>query len=177
MRSQPANRVPAELRQILPERGVTRRVDRPWSTVERLLADPDVFPPGYSDSLGDCGTLRLDGRFDRGSRDLGDLWTARGRVVGRGPRLVLFSRVDVLVTPWSTDACELRVVPCSRSLHRWGARRLHRYWRLAHAAADLLLGVLRDAPGVERVSVHVPKQTSTIDVRTTCSEAILAREG
>jgi MFS family permease len=141
--------VPAEFRHVWPERDVTRRVNRPWPTVERLLSDPELLP-GCSVSLGACGALRLDGRIDPSSGGTRDQWSACGRVVGRGPRLVRFSRIDVVITPWSSDACELRVVPRSRFVHRWGERRLRRYWRLAHAAADALLSALMSEPRSER---------------------------
>jgi hypothetical protein len=108
---------------------ITRRVDQPPG---------DDLPIGRDFSLGRFGTLRLDGPFEHH----GEVWDARGRVIGRGPRLARYSRVEVVITPWSDDDYQLRVQPRSSFLPRWGERRQRRYFDLAHAAADRLLPIL-----------------------------------
>jgi hypothetical protein len=86
--------------------------------------------------LGAHGTLRIDSPFEDETRGSVGGWRARARLVGRGPRLAHHARVEIVVAPWSDDVCELQVTPRSHRLHHWGERRLRRYWRLAHAAAD-----------------------------------------
>lgn len=52
-----------------------------------------------------------------------------------------FEPVDVL--PWSDTRCELRIIPfAGGAFWQWTQGRRHRYWRLAHAAADHLAGTL-----------------------------------
>lgn len=65
-----------------------------------------------------------------------------GRLVGSGPRLTRFTRVDIEISSVSPHTLELRMLPRSRHIHGWGTRRQRRYFRLAHAAADHLQQVL-----------------------------------
>ncbi len=121
---------------------ITRRIDRTPAVLSRVLDRPNALPVGQDVSLGRRGSLRLDEPFEhRGPEDAGT-WETRGRVTGRGPRIARFSRVEVVIAPWSTDAAQLRVLPRSRFLARWGERRQRRYFDLAHAAADRLLPIL-----------------------------------
>lgn len=122
---------------------IARRIDRAPPSLGRLLANPHVLPVGAKVPLGSDGSLRLDAPFEPHVRGSLKEWRTSGRLIGHGPRLVRYSRVDLLIAPWSDDACELRVAPRSRHLHQWGARRLRRYYRLAHDAADRLLPMLR----------------------------------
>lgn len=131
---------------------VARRINR-TPLVLGILSDPVPLAGGATLALATAGTLRLDAAFERSSSGA-DKWRSHGRLVGQGPRLVLFSRVEVLIAPWSRDACELRVIPRSRYLHRWGRRRLRRYWQLAHAAADALVPILLSAPSVPPTGAH-----------------------
>jgi len=116
---------------------VTRRVQRPE-------ADAPVLPVGRALPLGQEGNLRVDTAFAHDTGDAGALggWRAQGRLVGRGLRLAHHARVEIVVAPWSEDACELQVAPRSHRLPHWGERRRRRYWRLAHAAADEVLPLL-----------------------------------
>jgi hypothetical protein len=65
-----------------------------------------------------------------------------GRLVGSGPRLTRFTRVEIEISSVSPHGLELRMLPRSRHIHGWGMRRQRRYFRLAHAAADHLQRVL-----------------------------------
>lgn len=118
---------------------VARRLNRGPAPLGRLLSEPRTLPAGIPLPIGDNGTLRLDAPFER--HICGPLggWRATGRLTGHGPRLVRWARVELLIAPWSDDACELLVVPRSVHLRQWGPRRLRRYYGLAHAAADHLL--------------------------------------
>lgn len=136
---------------------VARRVNRSPSSLGRLLSNPRVVSAGEKVPLGTGGELRLDAPFELDVRGPSDGWRTRGRLIGRGPRLVPYSRVDVLIAPWSEHSCELRVEPRSRHLHRWGAQRLRRYYRLAHAAADHLVSVLTSGP---TQTPHLPNDGS-----------------
>jgi len=72
----------------------------------------------------------------------GGPWQAGGRLIGAGPRLARFTRIDIEVRAASCDSAEVRLLPRSRHIHRWAARRQRRYFQLAHAAADRLEQVL-----------------------------------
>jgi hypothetical protein len=65
-------------------------------------------------------------------------WRAAARLVEprRGP--TRHERVDAVVATTSTTVCELRVVPRSMHAAQWSARRLRRWFRLAHDASDTL---------------------------------------
>jgi hypothetical protein len=65
-------------------------------------------------------------------------WRADGRVVNAGWAPSRDERVEVVISAWSESAAELRVVPRSTHFRQWGARRLRRWFRLAHGAADAL---------------------------------------
>lgn len=122
---------------------VARRINRAPSSLEQQLLKPDLLPVGRGLRLASGGTLRLDAPFERAIDGPEGGWRAHARLIGHGPRVVRYSRVDVVIAPWSDEVCELRVVPRSRRLHRWGTWRLRRYWRLAHDAADHLVPLLR----------------------------------
>ena len=119
---------------------VTRRIDVNWdratSSVTEVSRDGSAIP------LAGGGTLCLDTPF-QSVRDLTRARVACGRLVGRGPRLASCHRVCVVVSEWSTRAVVVRVMPRSPRLHRWGGRRLARYFRLAHDAADALVECVR----------------------------------
>jgi hypothetical protein len=51
-------------------------------------------------------------------------------------------RVELEVGPWSGDATEIRLRPAARRPERWTARRMERYFRHAHVAADEVLTCL-----------------------------------
>jgi hypothetical protein len=117
---------------------VARRVDRPWADVERALAP--VAP----------GSLALDDRavavFQQPFGESAGALAARALLVTSGRRLVRYRRVLVEVDPWGDVAAELRVIPVSRGVGRWSARRQRRYFELAHAVADRLLAVVNAVP-------------------------------
>jgi hypothetical protein len=119
--------------------GVTRRVGSTVSAVAQRLGR-DEGP--RSISLGSLGELRVDKEAGPGPPASGALWHTTGRLVGAGPRLARFTRIDIEVRPASPRTVEVRLFPRSAHVHRWAARRYRRYFRLAHAAADQLTQVL-----------------------------------
>ena len=114
---------------------VTRRVDVNWdratSVVAEICRDRSAIP------LAGGGTLCMDTPFQP-VRDLTKAGGASGRLVGSEPRLASCHRVCIVVSEWSPGAVVVRVMPRSPRLHRWGGRRLARYFRLAHDAANAL---------------------------------------
>ncbi len=100
---------------------VVRRIDRPLAALQ--LPDSTTV-----------GALRLTGLFSEDRDSLAQTARAPG-VLGR-------TRVTVEVTEWSACACELRVIPRTRHLQLWGARRQRRYFMRAHEAADALADLL-----------------------------------
>ncbi len=61
-----------------------------------------------------------------------------GGSTGRWPAFV-----DVQVVEWSHRRSELRIVPDSRHIALWSEHRRHRYFDLAHDAADHFALVLQ----------------------------------
>jgi hypothetical protein len=55
--------------------------------------------------------------------------TRRGRTV---------ERFDIEINAWDAQSTELLVRPRARRPHRWGGRRMRRYFDVAHATADAL---------------------------------------
>jgi hypothetical protein len=89
-------------------------------------------------SLGAIGVLRVESWGCRGRCHDGEALHLSGRLVGAGPRLARFTRVDIEISSVSPHTLELRMLPRSRHIHGWGIRRQRRYFGLAHAAADPL---------------------------------------
>ena len=132
--------------------GVTRRIGTtPGALAHRLEGDPGL----QRITLAGLGELRIDppARSEpAGAADpwpagappvgLAEPWHAGGRLVGAGPRLARSTRIDIEVRAASCDSAEVRLLPRSRHIHRWAARRQRRYFQLAHAAADRLEQVL-----------------------------------
>jgi hypothetical protein len=115
---------------------VVRRINTtPAELAHRVVS---VGGPPARLALGRLGELRVDSHPRHDPSDSAPVWQMRSRLVGAGPRIALFSRVDIEISPASSRSVELRVLPRSRHIHRWAARRRRRYFQLAHAAADRL---------------------------------------
>jgi hypothetical protein len=123
---------------------IVRRIEQQPAALAQVLDRSGALPVGQDMSLGAQGRLRLDEPFEHRGPDVAGTWETRGRVIGSGPRLARFARVDVVIAPWSTESAQLRVQAHSRFLPRWGERRQRRYFDLAHAAADRLVPILSD---------------------------------
>ena len=116
---------------------VVRRINTsPSELAQRIVWEGE--PPARL-ALEGLGELRTDGQGRPEPAHAGDVWQISSRLVGSGPRLARFSRVDIEIRPASSHAVELRLLPRSRHIHRWATRRHRRYFRLAHAAADRLV--------------------------------------
>jgi hypothetical protein len=122
------------------EPGVTRRIGSPVAAVaHRIEGDLGL----QAVRLGSLGELRMDHHQIWADPSCAStVWRASGRLIGAGPRLARFTRIDIEVRAASSGTAELRLVPRSRHIHRWAARRHRRYFRLAHAAGDHLKQLL-----------------------------------
>ena len=122
------------------EPSVTRRIGAPAAAVARRL-EGDVGLQALR--LGSLGELRVDPhQIWADPSCAATVWHASGRLIGAGPRLARFTRIDIEVRAASSRTAELRLVPRSQHIHRWSARRHRRYFRLAHAAGDHLKQLL-----------------------------------
>jgi len=128
-----------------------RRVNQPFGAVGRVVADPWLLPGGTQIALTDDAVLRLEEPFGVAFPVFGvdgASWAAHASI--RTPRGRVLERIELELNIWDEHATELLVRPCARSPHRWRARRLRRYFRLAHLAADALTAVLSTStPRVE----------------------------
>lgn len=119
-----------------------RRINQPLRAVHSgLRAGATDLQPDTQIKLGAQGVLCLDTELTPvlGSYDLS--WRAEGRLLSPHRRLV--ARVEIVVDGWSTDATRLSLRPRTNRPQRWGRRRLGRYFRLAHAAADRIADSLK----------------------------------
>jgi hypothetical protein len=107
---------------------VTRRIPRaPSSGVLPLAGDSLELPEG--------GHLIFDAPFEATSGG----WSAPARLVAFGRWPFRGERVEIAITATPmTAARELRVVPRSLHASRWSARRVRRWFSLAHEGADAL---------------------------------------
>jgi GNAT superfamily N-acetyltransferase len=123
-----------------------RRVNRPTRAVARRLRDQSTIAPADGFALGTDGTLFVDGTPRPSSnpifhgheswRTTARLLTARGRHV---------AHLDIEISTWSPGSVSLQLRPVDRNSRRWGARRVRRYFELAHAAADRLEQILNES--------------------------------
>jgi hypothetical protein len=113
---------------------LSRRVGRPLVLAERTLVG---LPSGEYDGLTLLGFFErrtMVGPWGSGPPERDAPADLR---VGRRTE-----RVMVELGPWSQDAVELRVRPCTRRPQRWRGRRQARYFAAAHAAIDALARTL-----------------------------------
>jgi hypothetical protein len=113
-----------------------RRINIPLSRIETALNDNTV--PRTSARLEFSAGLLLDAPFlprtDAWPGSSGRSWSATGVLITDRCRSV--ARVEIEIGPWSQNATRLELRPVAQHPHRWSQRRLHRYFRLAHLAAD-----------------------------------------
>jgi hypothetical protein len=128
-----------------------RRVNQPFGAVGRVVCDPWLLADATQIALADDAVLRLDESFGVAFPVFGvdgASWTARASI--RSARGRVLELVEIELNIWDEHATELLLRPRARAPHRWSARRLRRYFRLAHGAADALTAVLRTStPRVE----------------------------
>jgi hypothetical protein len=135
------------------EADVVRTMSVRPATVERQLADGTVWPPGTALPLDRLGGLVIEEPLLRAHCSGVPGWRASGRLVRKVPsgRAGLrrlrsirpwsgrtFGRVDIEILPWSSTTTGVRLARRSPLPSYWSARRVRRYWALAHAAADRL---------------------------------------
>jgi hypothetical protein len=121
-----------------------RWIDRPPHPVIDVLRDPRIVAPPWGFALEDGGTLLVDDApqpalfpIVRGYES----WHATARLLNRRGRTV--ARLDVEIGI-GAPGVSIQVRPLARHPHRWGARRVRRYFALAHSAADEFERVLRN---------------------------------
>jgi hypothetical protein len=84
--------------------------------------------------------LRIDGWLQPSPGFYDLAWRVEGRLLGAplsptGRRRCV-ARVDIEIDAWSRDATRVQLRPSARHPERWSARRLERYFTLAHEAVD-----------------------------------------
>ena len=123
-----------------------RRINQPLTLINTAVSTGQPMAADSELSLGTIGALRADTPLRRtlGSFDMA--WRAEARLVTARGRLV--ARVELEVDAWSAEATRLQIRPIASHPERWSARRLRRYFELAHQAADLTSRSL-DALAVE----------------------------
>jgi hypothetical protein len=123
---------------------IARRINCPVDTLARALDSPGTLRRGATIELDDGDALVLDGPFRESWCWPRSEWRASGCLYHRRNRPV--ARVELSIAAWSRDASELALRPVARHPERWGRRRTHRYFALAHDAAD---GMTRHLRAVE----------------------------
>lgn len=121
-----------------------RWIDKPSHPVVDVLRDPSVVAPASGFALGDGGTLLFDeapqpavSRIVRRYES----WHANARLLNRRGHTV--ARIDIEIGI-GTPGVSIQMRPHTRHPHRWGARRVRRYFALAHDAVDEFERVLRN---------------------------------
>jgi hypothetical protein len=117
---------------------VQRRINHPLTDVQRGLADRAALAPNRLVDLDTEGFLYLAEPLrpisPYNSRQPLPTWCARARLLTSNRRVV--APVELEVSMWSHEATSLSLRPVARHPVRWSARRLRRYFNLAHPAAD-----------------------------------------
>ena len=114
---------------------VTRRVNQRAASLRNVLLHVPFC----------VGSLYIDEPFAMSGDLAKPSWHARGRLYGRGLRIVRYTRVEIEVHAWSQYATELRLRPVSRRAVNWGKRRQCLYFRTAHSVADDLVRSIENA--------------------------------
>lgn len=141
--------------------GVSRRVDLTADQVAIALSAAMSLESGFTVDFGRDGWLQVDGPFER-LLLAHPTWRAHGRLGRNGVLSARTTRVEIEITSWSERVSELSLRPVKTRPLQWGKRRLDRYCRSAHRAADHLWTLVRSRP----VSVDVadsPHQGSRVD--------------
>ena len=92
---------------------VTRRVNQRAASLRNVLLHVPFC----------VGSLYIDEPFAMSGDLAKPSWHARGRLYGRGLRIVRYTRVEIEVHAWSQYATELRLRPVTRRVVNWGKRR------------------------------------------------------
>jgi hypothetical protein len=144
-----------------------RRVNIPVAAAERALCDPHLFRPGAVFNLaGESLTLRIDGDFKLAFPPFGietTSWCAPASICGRRGRRV--QALELEVNAWDHDSTELLVRPRGGRVHQWSGRRMARYFRMAHAAADTFAKVVASFDRMSQPEPTVPGRLSGVVFR------------
>ena len=114
---------------------VTRRVNQRAASLRNVLLHVPFC----------VGSLYIDEPFAMSGDLAKPSWHARGRLYGRGLRIVRYTRVEIEVHAWSQYATELRLRPVSRRAVNWGKRRQCLDFRTADSVADDLVRSIENA--------------------------------
>jgi hypothetical protein len=125
---------------------VTRRIPRSPDVVDLVMAT-GTLPAGRLVPLGGRASLEVVEPFAAvGPRLAGWGWRAVTRLHWARPTLVAAPLIAIEISPWAATTTELLLVPVvPQSLH-WSEHRWSRYFDLAHAAADALVGHITSTP-------------------------------
>jgi hypothetical protein len=144
-----------------------RWIDKPSFPVADVLRDPSVVAPASGFALGGGGTLLFDEAPESAvSRIVRryESWYATARLLNRRGRTV--ARIDIEIGV-GTPGVSIQMRPHTRHPHRWGARRIRRYFALAHDAVDELERVLRNQHRCADVRIDaVPAGNGALTIRS-----------
>jgi hypothetical protein len=127
---------------------VVRTIEVRPTAVGGRIREGVLWPEGAVLSLGRHGTLVIERPLVPAVWSGLAGWRTSGRLVGRGWGAHRLGGVDLEIFPASATAFQIRLARQSPFPSHWGARRVRRYWALAHAAADQLM--LLVSPGLCR---------------------------
>jgi hypothetical protein len=117
---------------------VQRRVNQPLSAVQRGLADRSLLAPTCVLDLEAAGLMYLAEPLRPvapfSARQPTPTWCAEGQLLTARRHAV--ASVEIEVSMWSEAATCVTMRPAVRHPERWNARRVRRYFTVAHAAAD-----------------------------------------
>ncbi|MDP2290978.1 MAG: hypothetical protein Q8M22_07290 [Actinomycetota bacterium] len=125
--------------------GVSRRFDLTAEEVAVALGAAMSLESGFTVDFGRDGWLQVDGPFER-LPFAHPTWRAHGRLGRNGVLPARSTRVEIEITSWSDRVSELSLRPVKARPLQWGKRRLDRYCRSAHRAADHLWTLVRSRP-------------------------------
>jgi hypothetical protein len=117
---------------------VTRRLPRSPEVVDLVLSSAAEPPVGRGELVAPFRPIPTE------LRSWG--WRAEVRLRWARPSLAPEPIVGVELAAWSTTTTELRLAPLTPHALHWGGRRWDRYFALAHAASDALVGHLTATP-------------------------------
>lgn len=139
---------------------VVRTVGVRPTAIDGLVREGMLWAEGTVVPLGRLGTLAMERPWQHAVWSGLPGWRASGRLVARGWRARRFGGVDLEISPWSATAMQIRLARQSPFPSYWGARRVRRYWELAHAAANqLTVLVSTEVGGFEHGTARRPENT------------------
>ncbi len=123
---------------------VQRKISQPLEALELVVRGPRLLRAGAMVALGECkAVLRFDRAFGVTLPPFGHAeasWAAP--VSARTQRRRAVEEFELELNRWDRSSTELLVRPRAARPDRWTSRRLRRYFRTAHATADIMTSFL-----------------------------------